>query len=465
MVFTRKEKAASLPSPRASKVNQAQGVVSPKAVHGWRVKFKPKVLLIIAAASCLAVSSCNSAAQSQRPAQPPPPLVVVKQVDATDVPVMSEYPAQTYARNTVEVRGRVDGYIDKWLFHPGQEVHAGDVLYVLDVRPYEAAVAQAKGNVSQSEADLEFARKQVALLQAEANLAAAQANLVKAQQDYERLTPLVKDEAAAQQELDGAVAALRAGEAAVRANQANVDQTRLSTSTQISSTAGKVEAQRAALRTAELNLEYATIHAPISGLIGDTLVPVGGLVTANAQQPLTTIVPLDPIWVRFKVTEAQYLSFKKNPTLLQSALALMLADASEFPQKGRIENTLNQVDPKTGTLELQASFPNPQHTLLPGQFGKVRVETELRHNVVLVPQRAIQQLQSVQTVLTVGPGNTVELRPISTAERVGEDWIVQQGLKAGDRVIVEGQLKVRPGMRVTPTPYRSPPGARNSAGG
>ena len=363
--------------------------------------FQSRFLFIIAAVSCLAITGCNSAAQSQRAPQPPPPEVTVKQVDAADVPVMSEYPAQTYARNAVEVRGRVDGYIDKWLFRPGQEVHAGDVLYVLDLRPYEAAVAQAKGNLAQSEADLEFARKQVALLQAEANLAVMQANLVKAQQDNDRLMPLVKDDAAAQQELDTAVAALRSGEANVRAAQANVEQTRLSTETQIASTEGKVDAQRGALRTAELNLEYATIRAPISGLIGDTLVPVGGLVTANAAQPLTTIVPLDPIWVRFKVTESRYLSFKKNPTLLRSALTLVLADDSEFPQKGRIENTLNQVDPKTGTLELQASFPNPQHTLLPGQFGKVRVETELRRNVVLVPQRAIQQLQSEQTVFTV----------------------------------------------------------------
>ena len=404
-------------------------------------------VLVLALGAYAALSGCNSAAQNQRPAEPPPQGVVITQVVATDVRVMSEYPAQTYARNTVEVRGRVDGYIDKWLFHPGQEVHAGDVLYVLDLRPYEAAVEQAKGNLSQSEADLEFARKQVALLQAEANLAAAEANLLKAQQDYERLTPLVKADAAAQQELDTAVAALHAGEATVRANKANVDQTRLSTSTQISSTEGKMEAQRGALRTASLNLEYATIRAPISGLIGDTLVPVGGLVNANAQMPLTTIVPLDPIWVRFKVTESQYLSFKKNPTLLQSPLALILADNTQFPQKGRIENTLNQVDPKTGTLELQASFPNPQHTLLPGQFGKVRVETELRRNAILVPQRAIQQLQSVQTVLTVGAGNVVELRPITTAERVGENWIVQQGLNPGDRVIVEGQLKVRPGAQ------------------
>ena len=410
----------------------------------------------LAALASIALAGCTSSAQSRNPnGQPPAPLVTVTEVAASDVPIFSEYPAQTYARNTVEVRGRVDGYIDKWQFHPGQQVHAGDVLYVLDQRPYEASVAQAKGNLAQSEADLEFARKQVALLQAEANLAASQANLVKAQQDYDRLTPLVKEEAAAKQELDAAVAALKAGEATVRASQANVDQTRLSTETQIASSEGKVEAQRAALRTANLNLEYSTIRAPINGVIGDTLVPVGGLVTASAQQPLTTIVPLDPIWVRFKVSETQYLAFKKRGSLSQSALTLILADNSEFPQKGYIANTLNQVDPKTGTLEMQASFPNPVGTLLPGQFGKVRVETELRKGVILVPQRAIQQLQNMQSVYTVSPNNHVELRMITTAERTGDNWIVTQGLKAGDRVIVEGQLRVRPGMGVNPKPYRA----------
>src|SRR5579862_8935978 len=221
-----------------------------------RILFSKLALLFAIGGSAL-TSGCNSAAQNQRPAGAPAPLVVVTPAEAGDVAVMSDYPAQTYARNTVEVRGRVDGYIDKWLLHPGQEVHSGDVLYVLDLRPYEAAVEQAKGNLAQSEADLDFARKQVALLQAEANLAAAQANLVKEQQDYDRLTPLVKEEAAAKQELDAAVAALRAGEATVRASQANVDQTRLSTQTQIASMQGKMEAQRAALRTANLNLEYA----------------------------------------------------------------------------------------------------------------------------------------------------------------------------------------------------------------
>ena len=275
-------------------------------------------------------------------------------------------------------------------------------LYVLDKRPYEAALDQAKGNLAQSEADLDYAQKQVALQQAQANLAVTQANLVKAQQDVDRLTPLVKADAASKQDLDAAVAALGAGEANVNANQANVEQARLSTRTQIASMQGKVDALRGAVRTAQLNLEYATIQAPISGLVGDTQVPVGGLVNATSPQPLTTIVPLDPIWVRFKVTETEYLDFKKRGNLTRSELTLVLADGSEFPHKGRVENTVNQVDPKTGTLELQARFPNPQHVLLPGQFGKVRFETNLRKDVVLVPQRAIQQLQSTANDLDRG---------------------------------------------------------------
>jgi membrane fusion protein (multidrug efflux system) len=404
----------------------------------------------------LSASACGTSAANKSAAAAPPPLVLVTSVNTSDVPIFTDYPAQTYARNSVDVRARVDGYIEKWLFKPGQEVREGQVLYILDQRPYQAAVEQAKGNLAQSEADLEFARKQVALLTAEANLATAQSNLVKAQQDYNRLEPLVKEEAAARQELDAAVAALRAAEANVRSNQANVEQTKLSTRTQIASMEGKVESLRGALRNTTLNLDYATIRAPISGLIGDTLAPVGGMITANATQPLTTIVPLDPMWVRFKVSESEYLTFRKNGTLTAEALTLVLADNSEFTPKGRVENTVNQVDPKTGTLELQARFPNPQHVLLPGQFGKVRMQTEIRRNVILVPQRAIQQLQSRQTVYTVDAGNKIELRDVVTAERVGDDWIVQQGLKPGDHVVVEGQLRVRPGMAVTPQPYRGP---------
>ena len=142
----------------------------------------------------------------------------------------------------------------------------------------------------------------------------------------------------------------------------------------------------------------------------------------------------------------------------------MLADNSEFPYRGRIENALNQVDPKTGTLELQAEFPNPQHALLPGQFGRVRFQTDERKNVIVVPQRAVQQIQSMQTIYTVGADNRIEARVVKTAERVGENWIVEQGLKPGDRIVVEGQLRVRPGMQVRLEPYRAPAGQQEAWG-
>lgn len=413
---------------------------------------------LTAAAALIATlgwSGCSASGQKDKPVVPLVPVVTTLEVQPVDVPIYAEFAAQTYARYMVEVRGRVEGYIEQWLFQPGAEVKPGQVLYVLDLRPYEAAVQQAEGNLRQSEADLEFARRQVSLLQAKANLALAQANLLKARQDYERLLPLVAARASAKQDLDTAQAALKANEANVEALQANVDQTALSTRTQIDSAQAKVESQRAALRTAELNLQYGSIHAPIAGRIGDSLVPVGGLVTPNASQPLTTIVPLDPIWVRFKITEPELLAWSKRGKNIADStlpLKLILADNCDLPAPGHIENALNQVDPKTGTLELQARFPNPQHAVLPGQFGRVRVQVEERQGALVVPQRAVQQLQDMQMVYAVGSGNRVEARPVTTGPRVGEGWIVEQGLQPGDRVIVEGQLRVRPGATVKPLP-------------
>jgi membrane fusion protein (multidrug efflux system) len=396
-------------------------------------------------------------AKVESKAPPPAPMVEVTEAAASDADIYTEYPAQTYARNMVDVRGRVEGYIEKWLFRPGQQVEAGQPLYILDLRPFQAQVQQAQGNVKQSEADLDFARRQVSLRQAEANLAVAQSNLVKAQQDYDRLKPLVEQDAAAKQDLDAATAALSAAQASVRANQATVEQTRLSTETQVQSTEGKMNAQRGALQTAELNLHYGTIAAPISGVIGDTIVPVGGLVTPNSTQPLTTIVPLDPIWVRFKVSEAQYLALKGSSAIKSPPLELILADNSRFPQAGRITNTLNQVDPRTGTLEVQAEFPNPQHKLLPGQFGRVRYVGEHRTGVIMIPQRAVQQNQNLQSVYTVNSSNIVESRVVTTGPRVGENWLIETGLRPGDRVIVEGLLIARPGLTVNPRPYHEKP--------
>jgi len=431
-------------------------------VHGRQVL----VLAGIVFAACLLGIGCGDSTEAALSI--PPPSVSVVEVSAQDVPIYSEYAAQTFARDMVEVRARVDGYIEKRLFQVGATVKAGELLYVLDRRPYQAEVAKARADLAESEADFQFAKGQVALLQAEADLAQAEANLLKAQQDVERLKPLVEQDAAPKQDLDNALAALQANQANVNARKAAVEQARLSTSTQIGSVGAQAEANRALLQTAQLNLEYASLRAPIAGRIGDSLIQVGGIVTRNAAQPLTTIVPLDPIWVRFQVSEAEALLYQRlatDATAQSAPLQLLLADGRVHSHEGRFENTVNQVDPRTGTLEVQATFPNPQHTLLPGQFGRIRVQSAEKKDAVLVPQKAVQELQGLQSVLAVDQDNKVLVRAVVTSDRIGDRWIVEQGLKPGDRVIVEGVQKAFPGTVVAPQPYQPPPPPEAGAAG
>jgi membrane fusion protein (multidrug efflux system) len=381
------------------------------------IVMKTHRLLFAALAGALSAAACGKAAAAKT-APPPPPDVSVIRIAGEDVASYREYPARTYARDLVEVRGRVDGYVDRRTFEIGSDVHAGQVLYVLDTRPYEAEVERARG----------------ALAQATADIAQAEASLVKANQDVARLEPLVKGEAAAKQDLDNALAARQVGEAAVEARKATLD------------------ANRALLRTAELNLEYATIRAPIAGRIGDSLLQVGGLVTKTSAAPLTTIVPLDPIWVRFQVSEAELPPFQRSDSR-SLPVELVLSDGTVHRQQGRVENTLNGVNTKTGTMEVQATFRNPDHAVLPGQFGRIRIRVAERTQALLVPQRAVQELQGQQSVLTVAPDHTVHVRSVVTGDRVDQRWIIEQGLTPGETVIVEGLQKARPGSRVTPRPY------------
>ena len=413
------------------------------------------LLFVTAFAGAVLTVSCSSKAGEQKAPQFPPTPVSVLEARAENVPIFSEYAAQTFARDMVEIRGRVDGYIEQRLFKVGADVKAGQPLYILDRRPYEADVQKAKGDLQQALANLEFAKKQVAVIQAEADVAQAEANSLKAQNDVKRLQPLVKQEAAATQDLDNANSSLTANLANVNARKANLDQTRLQVKTQIDTATAQVEAQRALLSTAELNLGYATIASPVSGRVGDTLIPVGGLVSKTATQPMTTVVPLDPIWVRFKVSESEYLATEKRSgtEVSKLPLELLLADGSTFPAPGRIQNTVNQVDPKTGTLELQATFPNPKHALLPGQFGRVRLRVDERDNVIVIPQRALVELQGLQSVFTVVDGKAV-VRNVVMGDRIGQNQIVEQGLKAGDRVVIEGTLKLGPGHRSLLSPTK-----------
>ncbi|MCC6264116.1 MAG: efflux RND transporter periplasmic adaptor subunit [Bryobacterales bacterium] len=406
----------------------------------------------------LALQGCSSAGQAAGPGGMPPAAVSTIRLAPQDVTVMQEFAAQTFARDMVEVRARVDGYLEKRPFEAGDDVKEGQVLYVMDLRPYQAAVTKARADLAQSRANAEFAVRQVSLLQAKANLLQAKANLLKATQDVERLRPLVAQDAASRQDLDNAAAALEANQANVKALEAGVEQTELTNKAQIETTAAQVKANEANLKTAELNLEYATIRSPIAGRIGDSTVQVGGLVRATAQTPLTTIAPLDVIWVRFQLSEAEYFEYDKrraeSPTK-SVPLTLVLANGAVHPYPGRIQNVNNQVDTRTGTLELQATFPNPGRALLPGQFGRIRMPVEHRSHAILIPQIAVTDRQGISTVLTLSAEKKVQLRNIVTGARVGSDFLVTQGLKAGDELIVEGIQKARPGAVVAPSPYQA----------
>lgn len=418
---------------------------------------RKRYLSVLVAAALLAAIGCrarNQAAGANQQGSLPAVEVSVIEVQPEAIPIYGEFIGETYAREQVEVRGRVTGYIERRLFQPGSDVRAGQVLYVLDQRPYAAAVARARGGTAESQANLVFAREQVQLIEAEAQLAQAEAELIKAKQDVARLGPLVKEEAAPQQDLDNAVAAERAAQANYNARNANVEQSRLTTKTRIETAQANLQSSQATLQEAELNFSYATIRAPISGRIGDSRIEVGGLVTQASEQPLTTIVPLDPIWVRFQVSENQYLSYQRRqaelsaPTRLQ--LRLVLSDGTTHPYPGRYMNALNKIDPKTGTLQVQATFPNPRQTLLPGQFGRLRIKIGEQPGALLVPQRAIQELQSMRSVFTVGEDNKVVARTVMTGDRIESRVVVEQGLKAGDRVVVDGLQKIRPGAVVKP---------------
>ena len=292
------------------------------------------------------------------------------------------------------------------------------------------------------------------MLEAQAQLEQARAEVLRQQINVNRLVPLVAADAASQQSLDDARQFLAAAQANFDARRVNLDQMKITARTQIDAKLGTVEAAKAALAEAELNLGYATIRAQISGRVGDTTVEVGGLATSNAAQPLTTVIPLDPISVKFNVSEVEYLNYIQRGGTREAGrqipLRLVLADGRVFPREGRIKRELNQVDPRTGTLQLQADFPNPDGLILAGQFGRVRARVREEKNAVLVPQKAIVELQGARSVMVVGPENKVAQRTVTMGDRIGELWIATEGLKAGERVVVEGLQKARPGAVVKP---------------
>ena len=358
---------------------------------------------------CVALAACGGKPQQ---AAPPPPEVLVIDVVQKDVPVYQEQIGTLTGYINASIRPQVKGYLLSKNYKEGDVVHTGDLLFQIDPREFQAALDQAQGQ-----------------------LARAQAAQVKTQQDVTRYTPLAKEGAVSQQELDDAIQQNLAAKA-------------------------QVDSARATVVQAKLNLDWTKVTSPIDGVSGIAVSQVGDLVEPTTV--MTTVSQLDPIKVSFPVAEQLYLRLANNRLKgaadkpRAGALELILADGKAFPQRGTITVIGRQVDPRTGTLSLEGQFPNPGNILRPGGYALVRAVVDDLPNATVVPQRAVQDFQGTSQVAVVTPENKVEIRNVTTGPRSGSDWAIMDGVKPGERVIVEGLQKVRGGMTVTPKPYTAP---------
>ena len=357
--------------------------------------------------------ACEKAAP---PPPPPPPEVYVTAVAQRDVPVYLELVGQAKGYQDVDIRARVEGFLETVNFQEGTFVKRGDLLYTIDRKPLEAIVAQGT-----------------------ADQATAEARLAKANNDVNRYTPLVAKQAVSKQELDNALAEKDA-----------------STS--------QVAAAKAAVEKATLDLGYTRVTSPISGLIGITQVKPGNLVGRGESTLLTTISQIDPILFNVGVTEADYLRVVRQVQAAGKAsggsregIVLTLADGTQYPQTGKINTIERAVDPTTGTLGMELVFSNPQQILRPGQYGRVRILLDTKRGALLVPQRAVQELQSIYTVAVVDSGNKVAFRTVKVGQKVDSLWVIEEGLKAGDQVVVEGLQRIQDGMTVSAKPAPATP--------
>ena len=417
-------------------------------------------LLTIALIALAATAACERAkgAKQAPPAAPPPPSVVVAEVVQRTVPIVRDFTARTDAIPTVEVRARVAGVLEQVLFKEGTEVTQGQTLFVLQREEYAAAVESARAQLAKAQADLTRARDTSVVDRARAQVDVRNAELGKARQDVNRYRPLAEARAIPQQDLDTSLAQEKVGLANVEAAEAALKDSQLVQRTEIQVAEAAMQSAKAGMIQAELNLGYTTVQSPISGIIGRIQVDRGNLVGKSEPTLLATVSAVDPIYATFSVAEADYLRLAPRVRLdaqgrardTDSQLQLFLADDSLFPHKGRFVFVDRAVDPKTGTIGVQAAFPNPGRVLRPGQFARVRGVIDERADAVLVPQLAVQEEQGAKTVLVVGEGDKVALRSVTLGERIGDLYIVTAGLKRGERVIVEGLQKARPGMQVKP---------------
>jgi len=405
-------------------------------------------------AALLTSSTACKFEKAHSAAQPPPPSVVVAPVTQKTVPIYSEYVGQTRADNTVELRARVEGILQKVYFREGAPVRKGQLLFTIDKRPFQAAVQSAEALAAKAVSDLAQAQQRTDVLQAQAELADAQAVLTRADQDVARLTPLAKEKAVTEQDLDAAIASQKSARAIVDAKRANLSNLEAAVKYTIERARAEVSGANARVVQAKLDLSYCDIYSPITGIIGFLQVDEGNLVGRGDATLLATVSASDPLLVNFNVSEIEWLKLTDPETVGRRAdtirFDLLLSDESVHPHQGTFRVLDRIVDPTTGTMKVEASFPNPGSYLRPGQFARVRVAVAEKENALLVPQRAVQELQGAKTVMVVDQENKALVRTIKLGDKVDKDVIVLDGLNPGERVIVEGMQKVRPGSQVNP---------------
>lgn len=380
---------------------------------------------VIAVLVALGSTGCGPTEQA---APPPPPIVEVVKVEQRDVPVTKDWVATLDGSVNAQVRAQVSGYLLRQDYANGAFVRKGAPLFQIDPKPFQAVLDQARANLDQ----------------AKGNLQEALAKLGKTSMDVERYTPLAKESAISQQELDDAV-------------QAN-----LAAKAQVDSAKAAIEAGKAAVDTARLNLGFTRIVSPIDGVTAIATAQVGDLV--GPQTPaLTTVSTVDPILVNFTPTEQEYLNAMRLTGGSQAEMRrrlvfeLTLADGSIYPSKGYLFAVNREVDIRTGAVLVQAEFPNHGNVLRPGGFGRISTVTRIQEHALLVPQPAVTELQGGYLVAVVGSDNKVSLRPVKVGMKTGTMWVVADGLKPGESVIVEGGQKVKDGMVVNPKPFQEKP--------
>jgi membrane fusion protein (multidrug efflux system) len=402
------------------------------------------------------------------PTAPAPLQVDVVQVQQQDVPIYSEWIGTTDGMVNADIRAQVSGYILRKDYTEGALVKQGQLLFEIDPRPLQAVLNQAKGDLAKSEGLLEqtitqLDQAEAQLAQAQNQLTQAEANQRQTQLNVNKYGPLLEQKAVTQQDFDNADQANNVAKAQIDVAKSQIRGAAAAVGTAksaIVAAKAQVQSSQAAVRTAELNLGFTRIVSPIDGIVGIALAQVGDLVNPTSGI-LTTVSTVDPIKVYFTLSEQDYLAYvKRNPTAAeltaaqkQLELQLFLADGSAYPHAGKFYIADRQVDPTTGAIRMAGLFPNSENVLRPGQYGRVRAVTSTQNGALLVPQRSVSQLQGMYRVAVVGSDNKVMMRTVTPGPTVGQMWVIQNGLKAGETVMVDGTQKVNTGTTVAPRPF------------